>query len=126
MKKIIAFLLLVFGIALLGSAVYLYLKPTTFRSIGDLLAIVGVLLGGILAAGTGIKDWLELLKSNKASKPEEKFEISGDSPQISTGEKSRNIQTGGGDYIENLEISLSIQDKTFRDQITTRKSVEKR
>jgi flagellar basal body-associated protein FliL len=126
MKKIVAFLLLVFGIALLGAAAYLALKPTTSRSIGDLLAIVGVLLGGILAAGTGIKDWLELLKGSKEPKQEAKIKISGDSSQISTGENSRNIQTGGGDYIEKLEISLSIQDNSFKQQVVSRKPATRR
>lgn len=126
MKKIIAFILLVFGVALLGAAAYLVVKPTTSRNIGDLLAIVGVLLGGILAAGTGIKDWLELLKSGKELKQEAKIEISGDSPQISTGENSRNIQTGGGNYIEKLEISLSIQDDSFKQQAASRKPTTRR
>lgn len=127
MKKIVAFLLLVFGISLIGAAIYIYTKPTTSNSVGDVLTVIGVLIGGILAAGTGIKDWLELLKgSNKGSKSEEKIEITGDSPQVSTGENSRNIQTSGGDYIEKLEISLSIQDKSFNDQITTKKTVVKK
>ncbi len=121
MKKIIAFSLLVLGVALLGTAVYLALKPTTSRSLGDLLSIVGVLLGGILAAGTGIKDWLELLKGNKDIKQDVKIEISGDSTQISTGQNSRNIQTGGGDYIEKLEISLSIQDSSFKRDVLANK-----
>ena len=84
------------------------------------MTVAGVLIGGILAAGTGIKDWFELLKGSKGSKQEEKFEITGNSPQVSTGENSRNIQTGGGDYIEKAEISLAIQDSSFKDQITTR------
>lgn len=126
MKRIIAFILLIIGVALLGTAAYLAIKPTTSRSIGDLLTIVGVFIGGILAAGTGIKDWLELLKGSNEPKPETKIEISGDSPQISTGENSRNIQTGGGDYIEKLEISLSVQDASFKQQFEERKSVVRR
>jgi|CXWL01.1.fsa_nt_gi hypothetical protein len=126
MKKIIAFMLLVFGVALLGTAAYLAVKPTTSRSIGDMLAIVGVLLGGILAAGTGIKDWLELLHGSNGPKSEAKIEISGDSPQISTGENSRNIQTSGGDYIEKLEISLSIQDNSFKQQVALGKPITRR
>lgn len=126
MKKIIAFSLLVFGVALLGGAVYVALKPTASRSIGELLGIVVGILGGILAAGTGIKDWLELLKVGKELKHGAKIEISGDSPQISTGENSRNIQTGGGDYIEKLEISLSIQDSSFKRDALENKSVTQR
>lgn len=126
MKKIIALMLLVFGIALFGAAAYLFAKPTTERSIGDLLTIIGVLLSGILAAGTGIKDWLELLKGRKEPKPEAKIEVSGDSTQISTGENSRNIQTSGGDYIEKLEISLSIQDDSFKRETFTRKPASSR
>lgn len=57
----------------------------------------------------------------KETKPEIKVEISGDSSQISTGENSRNIQTGGGDYIEKLEISLSIQDNSFKQQVDSKK-----
>lgn len=126
MKKIVAFLLLVFGISLIGAAIYLYAKPTTSSNVGDILTVVGVFIGGILAAGTGIKDWLELLKGSKGSKQEDRFEITGDSPQVSTGENSRNIQTSGGDYIERiekLEISLSIQDNTFKDQAVAKKPI---
>jgi len=126
MKKIIAFILFVFGIALLGTAFYFALVPTISRSIGNMLAIIGAVLLGILSAGTGIKDWLELLKNNKETKPEKALEISGDSPQISTGENSRNIQTGGGDYIEKLEISLSIQDNSFKQQAVSNKLAVKR
>ena len=92
-----------------------------------MLAILGAILVGILSAGTGIKDWIELLKNTKEKKTETKIEISGDSPQTSTGENSRNIQTGGGDYIEKLEISLSIQDNSFQQQATSRQpSVRRR
>ncbi len=126
MKKIVAFILLVFGVSLVGTAIFLYVKPTTSRSIEDLLTIFAVLVGGILAAGTGIKDWLELLKSNKDSKPVEKIEISGASSQISTGENSRNIQTGGGDYIEKIEISLSIQDQSFKDHVLAKREITKK
>ena len=126
MKKIIAFSLCVLGIALFGSAVYLAIQPTAISSISDVLKIVGFLLGSILAAGTGIKDWLELLQSSKEAKPEVKIEISGDSPQISTSENSRNIQTGGGDYIEKLEISLSIQDNSYKKEVVTRKSTARK
>ncbi len=121
MKKIIAVILVVFGFALLGAAVYFAIKPTTSRSIGDLLGMVGAFVVGILAAGTGIKDWLELLEGSKEPKHEAEIEISGDSQQISTGDNSRNIQTGGGDYIEKLEISLSIQDNSFKQQAVARK-----
>lgn len=126
MKKIIAFLSVVLGITLLGSAVYFAIQPTSISSTSDLLKILGILLGGILAAGTGIKDWLELLHGNKEEKAEVKIEISGDSSQISTNENSRNIQTGGGDYIEKLEISLSIQDSSYQKEVATRKSIAKK
>ena len=114
MKKIIALTLLIFGTAMLGAALYLALQGNSSKGIVDLLTIVGILLGGILAAGTGIRDWRELLKNEKDVKSEPTIQISGDSPQISTGENSRNIQTSGGDYIERFEISLSIQDDTFK------------
>lgn len=114
-------MLLILGIAMLGAALYLTVQPTPSKNIGDVLTIIGNFLVGLFSAGTGIKDWLELLKSRKETKEGAKIEINGDSPQISTGENSRNIQTGGGDYIEKLEISLSIQDNSFKQQITARK-----
>ena len=120
MKKTAAFILLVFGIALLGVAIYLGLEPVV-KGIGGVLATIGTVLLFIFNAGTGIKDWHELLSGKKESKPEPKIEITGDTPQISTGANSRNIQTGGGDYIEKIEISLSIQDDSFRQQIAARK-----
>jgi hypothetical protein len=122
MKKVIAFILFVFGIVLLGVAIYFAFEPTASRSIGNILAAIGALLLSVLSAGTGIKDWLELLKDSKEQKPATKIEISGASPQITTAENSRNIQTGGGDYIENLEISLSIQDNSFKQRVALRKS----
>jgi hypothetical protein len=125
MKKIFAFILIVLGIAMFGTALYLAVQPSQSKNISDLVTMIGILLGSILAAGTGIKDWLELLNSGKEIKEDSKIEISGDSPQISTGENSRNIQTGGGDYIEKLEISLSIQDDSFKQKITTKKSISK-
>jgi len=126
MKKVAPFILAIFGIALLSAAVYFAIDPTIPRSIGTVLGLVGVILVGILSAGTGIKDWLELLKSRKEAKSETKIEVSGDSPQISTGENSRNIQTGGGNYIERLELSLSIQDNSFKQQIVSRKPAVRR
>jgi hypothetical protein len=123
MKKITAFMLVVLGLAFLGAAAYFSIKSTTSGSIGDLLTIVGILIGGILAAGTGIKDWFELLKTIQEPESEARITINGDSTQISTGENSRNIQTGGGDYIEKLEISLLIQDDSFKQQDLTRKPV---
>jgi hypothetical protein len=126
MKKVIALISIILGVALFIAAIYLIVEPTESRSIGNLLTILGAILGGILAAGTGIKDWRELLKIGKESKVEAKIEISGDAPQISTGENSRNIQTGGGDYIENLEISLSLQDEAFAKQVYRRKHVTKK
>ena len=68
------------------------------------------------------------IHSRKESKPETetKIEISGDSPQISTGADSRNIQTGGGDYIERLEISLSIQDNSFKQEEIVRKPITRK
>ncbi len=126
MKKVIAFISIVLGVALVSVAVYFLAEPTLSRSIGNMLAILGAILGGILAAGTGIKDWLELLKKIKEQKLEPKIQISGDSPQISTGESLRNIQTGGGDYIEKLEISLSVQDSSFRQQLASRKPAARR
>jgi hypothetical protein len=126
MKKLFAFVLLVLGVALLGAALYLSVQPMPVKGIGDLLTIIGISIGGILAAGTGIKDWLELLKSNKHLDNEKRIEISGDSPQISTGENSRNIQTGGGTYIEKLEISLSVQDNSFKQQAATQKHLTRK
>jgi len=64
--------------------------------------------------------------SNKEAKPGTKIEISGNSPQITTRENSRNIQTGGGDYIEKLEISLSIQDNLFNQQVVAIKPVARK
>lgn len=125
MRKIIASVLLIAGIAMLGSALYLVVQPIPSRSIGDVLMIMGNFLGGFFSAGTGIKDWLGLLKSGQEIRNNSKIEINDGTPQISTGENSRNIQTGGGDYIEKLEISLSIQDNSFRQQFVTRKSTTK-
>jgi hypothetical protein len=126
MRKIVAFISVLFGVALLSVAVYLTIESTLPRSIGSILGLIGAILIGILSAGTGIKDWLELLKNSKGEKPKKVIEISGDSPQISTGENSRNIQTGGGDYIEKLEISLSIQDNSFKQQVASRKPAVRR
>ncbi len=125
MKKIIAFILLILGVVLLGLAIYFALQPTAQKSISDLFKIIGSLSGGILAAGTGIKDWVELLKDGKEPKPETRIEISGDSPQISTGENSRNVQTAGGNYVEKLEISLSIQDNSFERAVTRKTTTRK-
>jgi hypothetical protein len=126
MRKIVAFISVLFGVALLSVAVYLTVESAVPRSIGSILGLLGAILIGILSAGTGIKDWLELLKNSKGEKPKKIIEISGDSPQISTGENSRNIQTEGGDYIEKLEISLSIQDNSFKQQVASRKPAVRR
>lgn len=64
--------------------------------------------------------------NSKEAKPGTKIEISGYSPQISTGNNSHNIQTDGGDYIEKLEISLSIQDKSFKQEAIARKPVTRK
>jgi len=121
MRKIAPFLLIVFGIALLSSVIYFAINPTIPLDAGAMLILVGGILISILSAGTGIKDWLELLNNSKEQKPQRFIEASGDSPQISTGENSHNIQTGGGDYIEKLEISLSIQDNSFKQQLASRR-----
>ncbi|MBK9210088.1 MAG: hypothetical protein IPL71_18070 [Anaerolineales bacterium] len=83
--------------------------------------IFGVIIWAISVA------WESTKRSDiKETKPETKVEISGDSPQISTGENSRNIQTSGGNYIEKLEISLSIQDDSFKQQAASKKPTTRR
>lgn len=64
--------------------------------------------------------------SEKELKPKVNIEISGESPQIATGENTRNIQTGGGDYIEKIELSLSMQDNSLRQEFTARKPVARK
>ena len=83
--------------------------------------IFGVIIWAISVAWKSTKHY-----NSKESKPDAKIEISGDTQQISTGENSRNIQMGGGDYIEKLEISLSLQDNSFKQQVASRKPVARR
>ncbi|HCR72724.1 MAG TPA: hypothetical protein DIW23_14870, partial [Anaerolineae bacterium] len=80
--------------------------------------IFGVIIWAISIAWESTK-----IHNSKETKPEieTKIEISGDSPQVSSGVNSRNIQTSGGDYIERLEISLSIQDNSFKEESIERK-----
>jgi len=83
--------------------------------------IFGVIIWAISVAWKSTKHY-----NSKESKPDAKIEISGNTQQISTGENSRNIQTGGGDYIEKLEISLSLQDNSFKQQVASRKPVARK
>jgi von Willebrand factor type A domain len=83
--------------------------------------IFGVSLWAVSVAWESTK-----IHSRKESKSETKIEISGDSSQISTGVNSRNIQTGGGDYIEKLEISLSVQDSSFKQEAITNRPFPRR
>lgn len=122
-KKIIAFTLIILGVISVGMAIYFYLVPTETENI---LGVLGSFFSGILIAGKGIKDWIELFQKSRKPDVDKRIEVSGDYSQISTGEEARNIQTGGGDYIENLEISLSIQDDAFTQQFVSKRVYEKK
>jgi flagellar basal body-associated protein FliL len=121
MKRFTAVILLVFGIAMLLAGIYLALEPSTNKSPSNTLETLGAIILGVLAAGTGIRDWLELFKGSEEQQQQTKIEASGNS-QVSLAENSRNIQTGGGDYIEKLEISLSVQDGSFEQQAVSKKT----
>ncbi len=47
MKKFIAIILIILGVAIVIIAIYFLIEPTISRSIGNLLAILGGILAGI-------------------------------------------------------------------------------
>ncbi|MBT3321124.1 MAG: hypothetical protein HN392_02455 [Anaerolineae bacterium] len=123
-KKKIAFTLIILGVILIGMGVYFYFLDSTEAK--NVISVLGSLLSGTLVAGKGIKDWIELFQESKKPDVDKGIEVSGAYSQISTGEEARNIQTGGGDYIENLEISLSIQDDAFTQQFVSKRASKKK
>ena len=111
MNKVIPLVLIIFGVALVLGAAYSAINPSTQAGTASLLKTIGIIVGFLLGAGTSIKGWLDLFKKDEKIGKTTKFEVKSGSPQIATGENARNIQTSGGDYIEKIEISLSIQDE---------------
>lgn len=122
-EKTIAIVLIILGVVFVGIAIYFYLVPTKDENI---FGVLGSFLSGALIVGKGIKDLIELFQKSKEKSVDKSINASGDYSQISTGDESRNIQTGGGDYIENLEISLSIQDDSFPQYFVSKRASTKK
>ncbi|MBE0682984.1 MAG: tetratricopeptide repeat protein [Anaerolineales bacterium] len=110
MKKALPIILVLIGAALLITAVVFWIdsstspEPESFgKSLRDWITL-------ILGIGASIKGWMDLFKPDKPTPPTTQFTVEKGSPQISTGDHARNIQTQT--YIENQTVQQPSEPKT--------------
>jgi tetratricopeptide (TPR) repeat protein len=102
-KKAFPILLILVGAALvLGALLSWFDNLTAAQPVGLGKWVFDVLQFLLGAAGTGLGAWLNFGRKDKTP-PASKVVNAGDQNQTAIGEGARNVQTGGGTYVEHAE-----------------------
>lgn len=109
MKRILPFVLILLGTALLITAVVFWIDSSTSvepQSFGKILLDWITLIAGL---GASIKGWIDLFKKEKSAPPTVAFDIEDSNLQTSTGENARNIQAQV--YIEKQVVQQTLESR---------------